>query len=203
MLWLVTQSCLTLYDPIDCSLPGSSVHGDSPGKNTRVDCHALLQGIFPTQGSHPGLPHCKRFLYHVSLQGSPRILEWVAYPFSRGITQPRNQIGVSCIAGRFFISWATREAPEPSYDPAIPYWAYTIRKPQFKKTFTPFFIAALFTIARTWKQPKCPKTDEWKRRCGIYIQWTICQSKRNEVGSLVETWMNLESVIQSEVSQKE
>ena len=64
---------------------GSSVHADSPGKNTRVGCHALLQGIFPTQKSNPGLPYCKRFLYHLSLQGSPRILEWVAYPFSRGI----------------------------------------------------------------------------------------------------------------------
>ena len=52
MLCLVTQSCLTLCDPMDCSPPGFSVHGDSPGKNTGVRCHALLQGIFPTQGSN-------------------------------------------------------------------------------------------------------------------------------------------------------
>ena len=52
------KSCPTLCDPMDCSPPGSSVHGDSPGKNTGVGCHALLQGIFPTQGSNPGLPHC-------------------------------------------------------------------------------------------------------------------------------------------------
>ena len=51
VLCLVTQSCLTLSDPMDCSRPGSSVHGDSPGKNTGIGCHALLQGIFPTQGS--------------------------------------------------------------------------------------------------------------------------------------------------------
>ena len=44
------QLCLTLCDPMDCSPQGSSVHGDSPGKNTGVGCHALLQGIFPTQG---------------------------------------------------------------------------------------------------------------------------------------------------------
>ena len=56
----------------------------SPGKNTRVGCHALLQGIFPTQGSNPGLPYCRQILYHLSHQGSSRILEWVAYPFSRG-----------------------------------------------------------------------------------------------------------------------
>ena len=56
---LVPQSCLTLCDPMDCSPPGSSVHGDSPGKNTGVGCHALLQGIFPTQGLNSGLPHCR------------------------------------------------------------------------------------------------------------------------------------------------
>ena len=63
---LVTQSCLILCNPVDFSLPGSSIDGDSPGKNTRVGCHALLQGIFPTQGSNPGLPHCRRILYHLS-----------------------------------------------------------------------------------------------------------------------------------------
>ena len=50
--------------------PGSFVHGDSPGKNSGVGCHFLLQGIFPTQGSNPGLPHCKRLLYHLSHQGN-------------------------------------------------------------------------------------------------------------------------------------
>ena len=53
-MFLDTQSCLTLWDPIDCSPPDSSVHGDSPGKNTEEGCHALLQGIFPTQGSNLG-----------------------------------------------------------------------------------------------------------------------------------------------------
>ena len=49
----------TLCDPIDCSPSGSSVHGDSPGKNTGTGCHALFQRTFPTQGSNPGLPHCR------------------------------------------------------------------------------------------------------------------------------------------------
>ena len=57
VLCLVTQSCLTLCDPMDYSPPDSSVLGDSPGKNTGAGCHALLQGIFPTQGSNPGLLH--------------------------------------------------------------------------------------------------------------------------------------------------
>ena len=110
MLCLVAKSYPTLCNPIDCSLPGSSVHGDSPGKNTAVDCHALLQGIFPTQRSKPGLPHCRQILYHLGHKRSPRILEWVAYPFSSGSSWPRNRTRVSCIAGRFFTSWATREA---------------------------------------------------------------------------------------------
>ena len=63
VLCLVTHLCLTLFDPMDSSPPGSSVHGDSPGKNTEVDCHDLLQRIFPTQGSNPDLPHCRQIRY--------------------------------------------------------------------------------------------------------------------------------------------
>ena len=59
----VAQSCLTLCNPTDCSPSGSSVHRDSPGKNTGVGCHARLQGIFPTQRSNPGLLHCGRYRY--------------------------------------------------------------------------------------------------------------------------------------------
>ena len=167
---------------MDCSPPGSSIHGDSPGKNTGVGCHALLQGIFPSQGLNPGFLHCRRILYHLCYQqspwiltvvgeseslsvmsdslrlhrlyspsnspgqntgvgslsllqgifptqgsnsgllhcrrilyqlshkGSPRILEWVAYPFSSGSSQPRNWTGVSCTAGGFFTNRPIREA---------------------------------------------------------------------------------------------
>ena len=68
---LVAESCPTLYNPMDCRLSGSSVHGDSSGKNAGVGCHALPQGIFPTQGLNPGLPHCRHILYHLSHHGSP------------------------------------------------------------------------------------------------------------------------------------
>ena len=98
VLSLVAQSCPTLCDTTDCSPPGSSVHEDSPGKNTGVGGRALLQGIFPTQGSNPGLPYCRQILYYLSHQGSPRILEWVAYTFSRGSSQPRDQAHMSCIS---------------------------------------------------------------------------------------------------------
>ena len=129
----VAQSCLTLSDPMDCSPPGSSIHGtlqarvlewvaiafsnlfswtevkwsrsvvshslrphgleptrllgpwDFPGKSTGVGCHFLLQGIFPTQGSNPGLPRWRQMLYHLSYQGSPshsnNLLSWELIPF--------------------------------------------------------------------------------------------------------------------------
>ena len=71
MLCLVAESCLTLCDPTGCSPPGSSVHGDSPGKNTGLGCCELLQGIFPIWGWKPGLRHCGWILYHLSYEGSP------------------------------------------------------------------------------------------------------------------------------------
>ena len=94
---------------MDCSPPDPSVYGDSPGKNTRMGCHALLPGIIPTQGSNPGLLHCRQILHCLNHQGSPRILEWVAYPFCRGTSQPRNQTWVSCLTGKFFTIWAFRK----------------------------------------------------------------------------------------------
>ena len=74
----VAQSCPTLWDPIDYIYS----QWNSPGQNTGVGSHSLLQRIFPTQGLNPSIPHCGRILYQLSYQGSPRILEWVAYPFS-------------------------------------------------------------------------------------------------------------------------
>ena len=63
---------------------------NSPGQNTGVGTLSLLQGIFPTLGSNPGLPHCRQILYQLSHKGSPRILEWVAYPFCSGSSQELN-----------------------------------------------------------------------------------------------------------------
>ena len=88
----VTQSCPTLCDPMDYTVRGIL--------QARILEWDLSQEIFPTQGWNPGLPHCRQILYQLSHQGSPRILEWVAYPFSRGSPQPR----VSCLAGGFFTS---------------------------------------------------------------------------------------------------
>ena len=107
-------SCLAVFDslrPLGLQSSRLLCPWDSPGKKTGVGCHALLRGIFPTQGSNPGLPHCRGILYQLSHQRSPRILEWVASPFSRGSSQARNRTRVACIAGGFFTSWAPRVEP--------------------------------------------------------------------------------------------
>ena len=84
-------------------------------------------------------------------------------------------------------------------------WAYTLRKTIIQKdTCTPMLVAALFTIVRTRKQPKCPSTEEWiKNMWYIYTVEYYSAIKRKEIGSFVEMWMDLETVIWSNVSQKE
>ena len=83
----------TLWDPMDYT-----VHGILQARILEW-ITSLLQEIFPTQGSDPGLPHCRRILYQLSHKGSPRTLEWAACPFSSRSSRPRNQTGVSCFAG--------------------------------------------------------------------------------------------------------
>ena len=72
LVWLFVTPW-TLYSP-----------WNSPGQNTGVGSLSLLQGILPTQGSNPGVPHCRQILYQLSHEGSPAKLEWVTFPFSRG-----------------------------------------------------------------------------------------------------------------------
>ena len=98
MLCLVARSCLTLGDPMDCNLPGSSVHGDSAEKNTGVSCHALLQGIFPTQGSNPGLLHCRWDSLSSEPPGKPKHTGVGSLSLLQGIflTQDLNQGLLHC-----------------------------------------------------------------------------------------------------------
>ena len=113
LLILVSYCCVERKESESesCSVVSESLwpHGlyspwNSPGQNTGMG--SLLQGIFPTQGLNPGLMHCRWILYQLNHKGSSRIVEWVAFPFSRGSSQPRNRTGVSCIAGGFFTNWA-------------------------------------------------------------------------------------------------
>ena len=93
---------------------------------------------------------------------------------------------------------------ELPHNPAIPLLGIYPEKTIFQKdTCTPMFIAAPFTIARSWKQPKCPSTDKWiKTMWYIYTMEYYSAIKGNEIGSFVEMWMDLETLIQGEVSQK-
>ena len=92
-----------------------------------------------------------------------------------------------------------------SYDPAIPLLGiYPDKTIICKDTFTPTFITALFTIAKTWNQPKCPLTDEWiKKMWYTYTMEYYLAIKKNEIMPFAATWMDLELIILSEVSQKE
>ena len=128
-IWLIPKSCprsfpqtgdtiIKLFEDESqsCSVVSDSSwpHGlyspwNSLGQNTGVGSLSFLQGIFPTQGSNPGLLHCRQILYQLSHQESPRILELAASPFSRGSSRSRNWNGVSYTAGGFFASWATRD----------------------------------------------------------------------------------------------
>ena len=96
---------------------------------------------------------------------------------------------------------------ELPYDPAIPLLCIYPKKMKIlirKDTFFPMFIATLFIIARAWKQPKCPSTDEWiKKMCHMCTMEYYSAIKRNEIELFVVRWMDLESVIQCEVSEKE
>ena len=101
--------------------------------------------------------------------------------------------------------WRFLEKLGIKYDPAIPLLGIYAEETKIEKdTCTPLFIAALFTIARTWKQPRCPSTDDWiKKLWYIYTMEYYSAIKRNAFESILRRWMNLEPIIQSESSQKE
>jgi len=93
---------------------------------------------------------------------------------------------------------------KPLYDPAIPLLGiYPEETKTEKDTCIPLFTATLFTIARTWNQPSCPSTDEWIKKLYVYTMEYYSAIKRNTFESVLMRWMNLEPIIQSEVSQKE
>ena len=118
-----TTACLPHSESETGSVASDSLrpHGpyspwNSPGQNTGVGSLSLLQGIFQTQGSNPGLPHCTGILYQLGHQGSPRKLEWVASPFSRRSSRPRGQTGTACIADGLFTDWTTGEVESSEWD---------------------------------------------------------------------------------------
>ena len=104
------QSCLTLCNPMDYTVHGILQARILQARILELVAIPFSRGIFPTQRSNPGLVLCRLILYQLSYQGSPRILEWVAYPFSSRSSWPRNQTRSRALQVDCFISWATREA---------------------------------------------------------------------------------------------
>ena len=103
----VTQSCLTLCYPADCSLPDSSVMGILQAWILELVAMPSSRASSQPRDQTQISPHCRQILYHLSHQGSPRILMWVTYPFSRRSSLPNNWARVSFTG--FLTSWATRE----------------------------------------------------------------------------------------------
>ena len=98
-----SPSCVQLCDPLDCSPPGSPVHGDSSGKNTGVGCHALLQRIFPTQKLNPGFLHHRWICYRLKLQGKPKNTGVSSLSLLQGIF-PTQELNQSFLHGRWILN---------------------------------------------------------------------------------------------------
>ena len=130
----ISQSCPTLCNPVDCSPPSSSVHGILQARIVEWIAISFSRGIFPTWGLNPGLPHCRQTLYCLEPPEKP----------SMKVLHTKKKV--------------KRELP---YDSAILFLGiYPDKTLNAKDPCTPMFIAALFAIAKTWNQPKCPATEK-------------------------------------------
>ena len=165
-----------------CTVGGNSNWHSHYGRRYAKSLQSCPTLCDPMGGSSPGS----------AVRGilQARVLEWVAISFSRRKTLWR------------FLKKLGIKSP---YDPAIPLLGIYPEETRVEKdTCIPFFTAALFTTARTWKQPRCSLTDEWiKKLCYTYTMEYYSAIKRNAFESVLMRWMNLEHIIQSEVSQKE
>ena len=161
-----TQTCPTLCDPM-----GYTYNPWNPlGQYTRVGSLSPLQGIFPTHGLNPGLPHCRRILHQLSHKGSPRILEWVAYPFPSRSCRPGNWTRVSCIEGGCFTNWAMREAQR---------WVWSVSVPGFP--------------VRLWSKPGMDAREKliwghWRNQVGLDREHLWCLWYRSSMEMRLEVF---------------
>ena len=149
---------------------------NSPGQNTGVGSLFLLQGIFPIQGSNPSLPHCSQILYQLSHKRSPRILEWVVYPFFSGYSWTRNQTRVSCIAGGSFTNQVIKEAHMGNFSSNK--WSTEDKetislKCGKRKLLTRKSIPSK-TILQNWKQIYFQIHQSWDNLLPANLPWEKC-----------------------------
>ena len=119
---------------------------NSPGQNTGLGSLSLLQGIVLTQRLNPDFPHCRWILYQLSHKGSPRILEWVAYPFSRGSSRSRNWTSVSRIVRGFFTNWAISEDIYSPWEGIKCPWLFFMAKLAMWSLLTVFLCFCMFLL---------------------------------------------------------
>ena len=142
-----------------------TVHGILQARYTGVGSLSLLQGIFLTQGLNPGLLHCRRILYQLSHKGSPRILEWVAYPFSSRSSQPRNWIG----SPAFQADSLPTELSGNRYN----LYKYTLKTPtQVQITQNPMFLIWICTIYLVQKTVK--RSFFTQLHLNFSRKWNLC-----------------------------
>ena len=175
VLYLVAQTCMTLCNLMDYRPPSSSVHGDSPDKNTEVGCHALLQGIFPTQGSNPGFPHCRWILYHLSHQ---RVAQeyWnrQPIPFPGDLPNPRIEPGshalqtlLAELPGKPNISLTPVQA---LVHPMNIYYSKYYRKYHSLKVSKHFLLKIVFSQSK-WESEHIILKKHFLRKKNTVIEW--------------------------------
>ena len=169
-----------------CSLPRSSVHGDSLCKNT-----CFPPGDPTKSGVELGSPALQVDSLPAEISGKPTLCK-IKMPSSMESLEEFISILLN-------VNLSFKNEKEKPHC-----WAYTEETRIERDMYTPMFIAAVFIIARTWKQPRCPSVDEWIRKLWyIHTMEYYAAIKKNTFESVLMRWMKLEPIIQSEASQKE
>ena len=183
---IVAQSYLTLCDPMDCNLPSSKGRGIFLGKNIGVGCHFLLWGIFPTQGSNPGLLHCRQILYHWATREA-----WVFYIYLWFAMQQCSGVNFGLVWNHCRV-WKAWEIASPGWlmgmvsmpptndiKPSTLHCAWQKSgMEQGNRDLRRYITEALLTISKWWKPPRCPYRGTDSKGVARKLPWKTPQPQR-------------------------